>query len=181
MKLLEGKTALITGAARGIGKAIALKFASEGANIAFTDIVIDENGKATEAEIAAFGVKAKGYASDASNFEATKEVVEQIKSSHNIHIHLDLIAGLPYEDYESFRNSFNEVYSLQPQQLQLGFLKVLKGSYMHEKVPDYQLQYMDTPPYEVLCTKWLSYEKLLHLKKVEEMVELYYNMSIIPI
>ncbi|MBD5379522.1 MAG: 3-oxoacyl-[acyl-carrier-protein] reductase [Bacteroides sp.] len=79
MKLLEGKTALITGAARGIGKAIALKFASEGANIAFTDIVIDENGKATEAEIAALGVKAKGYASDASNFEATKEVIAEIQ------------------------------------------------------------------------------------------------------
>ena len=79
MKLLEGKTDLITGAARGIGKAIALKFASEGANIAFTDIVIDENGKATEAEIAALGVKAKGYASDASNFEATKEVIAEIQ------------------------------------------------------------------------------------------------------
>ena len=79
MKLLEGKTALITGAARGIGKAIALKFASEGANVAFTDIVIDENGKATEAEIEAYGVKAKGYASDASNFEATKEVVAEIQ------------------------------------------------------------------------------------------------------
>ncbi|MDE5857292.1 MAG: SDR family NAD(P)-dependent oxidoreductase, partial [Muribaculaceae bacterium] len=79
MKLLEGKTALITGAARGIGKAIALKFASEGANIAFTDIVIDENGKATETEIAALGVKAKGYASDASNFEATKEVIAEIQ------------------------------------------------------------------------------------------------------
>lgn len=80
MKLLEGKTALITGAARGIGKALALKFASEGANVAFTDLVIDENGKATEAEIAAFGVKAKGYASDASNYDQTKEVVEQVKA-----------------------------------------------------------------------------------------------------
>lgn len=78
MKLLEGKTALITGAARGIGKAIALKFAQEGANIAFTDLVIDENGKATEAEIAALGVKAKGYASNAANFAQTEEVVGQI-------------------------------------------------------------------------------------------------------
>ncbi len=79
MKLLEGKTALITGAARGIGKAIALKFASEGANIAFTDLVIDENGLATQAEIETLGVKAKGYASDASNFEATKQVVAEIE------------------------------------------------------------------------------------------------------
>ena len=79
MKLLEGKTALITGAARGIGKAIALKFASEGANIAFTDLVIDDNAKVTEQEIAAFGVKAKGFASDASNFEATKAVVAEIQ------------------------------------------------------------------------------------------------------
>ena len=79
MKLLEGKTALITGAARGIGKAIALKFAAEGANIAFTDLVIDENGKATEAEIQALGVKAKGYASNAANFGETEEVVKQVK------------------------------------------------------------------------------------------------------
>ena len=79
MKLLDGKTALITGAARGIGKAIALKFASEGANIAFTDLIIDDNAKATEQEIAAFGVKAKGFASDASNFEATKAVVAEIQ------------------------------------------------------------------------------------------------------
>ncbi len=79
MKLLEGKTALITGAARGIGKAIALKFAEEGANIAFTDLVIDENGKATEAEIAAKGVKAKGYASNAADFTQTAEVVNQVK------------------------------------------------------------------------------------------------------
>lgn len=80
MKLLEGKVALITGAARGIGKAIALKFAQEGANIAFTDIVIDENGKKTEEEIAALGVKVKGYASDASNFAQTEEVVNQVKA-----------------------------------------------------------------------------------------------------
>ena len=78
MKLLEGKTALITGAARGIGKAIALKFASEGANIAFTDLVIDEAGEATEHEIASLGVKCKGYASNAANFEETHHVVEQI-------------------------------------------------------------------------------------------------------
>lgn len=80
MGLLTGKTALITGAARGIGKAIALKFASEGANIAFTDLVIDENGKATEAEIAALGVKAKGYASNAANFEETEQIVSQVKA-----------------------------------------------------------------------------------------------------
>ncbi len=80
MKLLEGKTALITGAARGIGKAIALKFAQEGANIAFTDLVIDENGKQTESEIAALGVKVKGYASNAADFNQTKEVVEQVKA-----------------------------------------------------------------------------------------------------
>lgn len=79
MGLLTGKTALVTGAARGIGKAIALKFASEGANVAFTDLVIDENGKATEAEIAAYGVKAKGYASNAANFEQTEEVVKAVK------------------------------------------------------------------------------------------------------
>lgn len=78
MKLLEGKTALITGAARGIGKAIALKFASEGANIAFTDLVIDEKGKATEAEISAYGVKCKGYASNAANFEESHQVVDQV-------------------------------------------------------------------------------------------------------
>ena len=79
MKLLERKTALITGAARGIGKALAIKFAQEGANIAFTDLVIDENGKQTEEEIASYGVKAKGYASNAANFAETEEVVNKVK------------------------------------------------------------------------------------------------------
>ena len=79
MKLLEGKTAIVTGAARGIGKAIALKFASEGANIAFTDLVIDENGKKTEEEIKALGVECKAYASNAANFAETEQVVNQIK------------------------------------------------------------------------------------------------------
>ena len=78
MKLLEGKVAVVTGAARGIGKAIALEFAKEGADVAFTDLAIDENGKATEAEIAALGVKAKGYASNAANFEETHEVIDRI-------------------------------------------------------------------------------------------------------
>ncbi len=80
MKLLEGKTALITGAARGIGKALALRFASEGANVAFTDLVIDESGHETEREIEAYGVKAKGYASNAADFQQTKEVVDQVKA-----------------------------------------------------------------------------------------------------
>ena len=90
MKLSEGKVALVTGAARGIGKAIALKFAQEGADVAFTDLVIDENGKATEAEIAAFGVKAKGYASNAANFDETHQVVEQIKADFG---HIDILVN----------------------------------------------------------------------------------------
>lgn len=105
------------------------------------------------------------------------EVVKRIKKGENIHQHLDLIAGLPYEDYESFISSFNDVYGLEPEQLQLGFLKVLKGSKMCENVNLYGLNYTQNPPYEVLFTKWLPFEKTLLLKKVEEMVEIYYNSN----
>ena len=106
-----------------------------------------------------------------------KNAVARIREGNNIHIHLDLIAGLPFEDYESFRHSFEEVYAMRPHQLQLGFLKVLKGTRMKEKAEEYELQYTDIPPYEVLSTKWLSYEKILLLKRVEQMVELYYNSN----
>lgn len=107
--------------------------------------------------------------------ERLKEVVRKIKGFGNIHQHLDLIAGLPYEDYETFRNSFDEIYALEPNQLQMGFLKVLKGSYMYEHAKEYGILYHDNPPYEVLATKWLSYEDILKMKRVEEMLEVYYN------
>ena len=107
--------------------------------------------------------------------ERLKEVVMRIQKNGNIHEHLDLIAGLPYEDYESFRNSFDEIYALKPNQLQLGFLKVLKGSYMFEHADEYGILYHDKPPYEVLRTNWLSYEEVLAIKQIEEMLEVYYN------
>lgn len=109
------------------------------------------------------------------DFEKLSGIVERIRSGKNIHQHLDLIAGLPYEDIESFAKSFDDVYALKPHQLQLGFLKVLKGSYMEEQKDRYGLVYKSTPPYEVLFTKWLSYDDVLRLKGIEEMVEVYYN------
>ena len=93
----------------------------------------------------------------------------------NIHQHLDLIAGLPNEDYESFGKSFDDVFALRPEQLQLGFLKALKGSYMAAHVQEYELKYRSVPPYEVLSTKWLSYQDIIRLKEMEEMVEVHYN------
>ena len=108
-------------------------------------------------------------------FEQVAEIVKRINSYGNIHQHLDLIAGLPYEDYTSFGKSFNDVYALEPEQLQLGFLKVLKGSYMEEQKDSYGLVYKGKPPYEVLYTRWLPYEDTLRLKGIEEMVEVYYN------
>ena len=109
------------------------------------------------------------------DFEKLKGIVNRIHSFGNIHQHLDLIAGLPYEDYDSFRKSFNDVYALKPQQLQLGFLKVLKGSHMMEMCQEYEIVYKTREPYEVLSTKWLDYEHVLKLKNVENMVEVYYN------
>ena len=103
------------------------------------------------------------------------EIVEKIKSFGNIHQHLDLIAGLPFEDYDTFRKSFDDIYELEPNQLQMGFLKVLKRSHMYEHADEHGILYHDNPPYEVLSTKWLSYEDILKMKRVEEMLEVYYN------
>ena len=108
-------------------------------------------------------------------FEEVARIVQRINQGENVHQHLDLIAGLPYEDMESFQKSFDDVYRLHPEQLQLGFLKVLKGSHMESQKERYGLVYKSRPPYEVLYTKWLSYEEMMQLKSVEEMVEVYYN------
>lgn len=108
-------------------------------------------------------------------FSEVARIVKRINQNANVHQHLDLIAGLPYEDLQSFQKSFDDVYSLHPEQLQLGFLKVLKGSYMEEMKKTYGLVYKNNPPYEVLYTNWLSYEDVLVLKLIEEMVEVYYN------
>ena len=110
-----------------------------------------------------------------TDIEEIREITETINSWHNIHQHLDLIAGLPWEDLESFKKSFNDVYEMEPEQLQLGFLKVLKGSYMEELIPTCDLLYSAAPPYEVLCPKWLSYGDVLELKDIEEMTEVHYN------
>ena len=109
------------------------------------------------------------------DFPKLAGIVNRIHSFKNIHQHLDLIAGLPYEDYDSFHRSFNDVYALRPQQLQLGFLKVLKGSHMKEMTEEYGIVHKELEPYEVLGTRWLPYEDILKLKMVESMVELYYN------
>lgn len=111
----------------------------------------------------------------AMNLEKVAAKVKRIREGGNVHQHLDLIAGLPFENYDSFRKSFNTVYALRPEQLQLGFLKVLKGSFMSENKESYGLVSKDMPPYELLYTKWLSYGDVLRLKGVEEMVEVYYN------
>ena len=109
------------------------------------------------------------------NLPSLEKIVQQIHAGRNIHQHLDLIAGLPFEDFESFRHSFDEIYALRPQQLQLGFLKVLKGSYMYEHAQEYEILYSAKAPYEVLATKWISFDDVLNIRLVEEMLELHYN------
>lgn len=109
------------------------------------------------------------------NLSLLKNIVKKIQSAGNIHEHLDLIAGLPYEDYTTFAKSFDEIYALKPNQLQLGFLKVLKGSYMYEHAEEYGLVYHTKPQYEVMKTNWLDFSEVLKIKQVEEMLEVYYN------
>lgn len=112
-----------------------------------------------------------------ADYQRIAKAVRCIQQHHNIHLHLDLIAGLPTEDYQGFVQSFCEVYALHPEQLQLGFLKVLKGSPMEERAGSYNIQYLSGAPYEVLSTKWITYEEILKLKAVEQMLELYYNSN----
>ncbi|MBE5958093.1 MAG: DUF4080 domain-containing protein [Lachnospiraceae bacterium] len=109
------------------------------------------------------------------DFNKVKEVVEKLKKPRNIHLHLDLIAGLPNEDINSFINSFNMVYSLGPDELQLGFLKVLHGSKIEYQIEENEMAYSSRPPYEVLSTKWISYDDILRLKRVEEVLEIFHN------
>ena len=114
------------------------------------------------------------------DFSHLCSVVKRVQSGHNIHQHLDLIAGLPWENFDSFRQSFNDVYHLYPDQLQLGFLKVLKGSKMQEKAEEYGIVYHSDPVYEVFYTNWISYQEILELKQIEDMVEVYYNSGQFP-
>ena len=109
------------------------------------------------------------------NLENTKNNIQIIKTYKNIHLHLDLIAGLPYETYDIFKNSFNEVYSLNPEMLQLGFLKLLKGSSLESKKRDYQYQCMGNAPYEILSNAFISYEEVRRLKIIEDVLESLYN------
>jgi radical SAM superfamily enzyme YgiQ (UPF0313 family) len=110
-----------------------------------------------------------------TNFGKLKEICKEIKSYKNIHQHLDLIAGLPYEGYESFKKSFNDVYEIKPEKIQLGFLKLLKGSGLRKEKEKYGFKFLDIPPYEVLETNYIKYEEMLRLKGIEDLVEKYYN------
>lgn len=111
------------------------------------------------------------------NLDKLRNNVTAIRKCRNIHMHLDLIAGLPYEDINSFRKSFNDIYDMKPDNLQLGFLKLLHGSLMREEKDKYGIVARDIPPYEVLYTKYLSYDDILKLKQVEKVLDMYYNSN----
>ena len=110
-----------------------------------------------------------------TDIEKLKIITKRIKGFKNIHQHLDLIVGLPYEDYNSFGNSFNEVYEIRPEKIQLGFLKLLKGSGLRREIDKYGMKFLDKPPYEILETSWIDYGDVLRLKGIEDLVEKYYN------
>ncbi|MCF6465218.1 B12-binding domain-containing radical SAM protein [Clostridium sp. Cult2] len=110
-----------------------------------------------------------------TDFNKLKRVCKEIKRNQNIHQHLDLIAGLPYENYKSFKESFNDVYGIRPEKIQLGFLKLLKGSGLRKNKDKYNFKFLDAPPYEVLETEYISYGEMLKLKGIEDLVEKYYN------
>lgn len=110
-----------------------------------------------------------------TDFKKLSYVVNRLREAQNIHLHLDLIAGLPYEDYESFKKSFNDVYGLKPEKLQLGFLKLLKGSSLREESEQHQFKFLDVAPYEVLENKYITYRDMLKIKDIEELVEVYGN------
>lgn len=112
-----------------------------------------------------------------TDFNILSEVVKKISSYKNIPMHLDLIAGLPYEGYDRFKKSFNDVYNLHPNELQLGFLKLLKGCQITDEKEKYNYKYTTNPPYEVLQNDFISFKELMELKKVEEMLDIYYNQS----
>ena len=111
------------------------------------------------------------------DFERLSHVVKTIESYQNIHQHLDLIAGLPYEGYDSFEKSFNDVFALQIEQLQLGFLKMIKGTGMRARAEEFEYEYKNYAPYEVLCNKFISYDEILKLKDIEDILERYYNSN----
>ncbi len=109
------------------------------------------------------------------DFASVADHVEKLLALGNVHLHLDLIAGLPFEDYTSFGKSFDDVFALKPHMLQLGFLKLLKGSGLRERATEYRIRYHDAAPYEVISTQWLSYEDILRLKDIEQMLDIYHN------
>ena len=109
------------------------------------------------------------------NIEKLNNVIEGIVKSNNVHIHLDLIAGLPYEDYDTFKKSFDGIHRLHAEKIQLGFLKVLKGTKIYEDKVKHEIKYRNTSPYEVICTKYISVDEILLLKNIEELVDKYYN------